>query len=523
MRGHRLRVSRALISVADKTGLIPLAGALHALEIELISTGGTARELHSAQIPVTEVSALTGFPELLDGRVKTLHPRVHAALLARRDKPYHMEQLEHHGVKPIDMVVVNLYPFEAAVARKATHEDIVENIDIGGVTLIRSAAKNGDQVAVVTSPSWYDRIVSELKERRGELSDATLRSLVAEAFALTARYDAAIVSYLQMHQSGAHGETFPPVLSLSASKVMDLRYGENPQQKAALYSYPGVREPSLVHAVIHQGKSLSFNNILDMDSALALLREFGDDTAVVILKHTTPCGVGRDAKPDAAYDRALSTDPASAFGGIVGCSVEVDAALAEALTSSFKEAIVAPSFNREALAALKKKPNMRAVEVPNWREPADPREWDIKKVVGGILAQERNLLLEGADHKVVTKRKPTDEELRAMRFALKIAKHMKSNAIVFAREFETVGLGAGQMSRVDAVKVAAMKALKPTKGCVIGSDAFFPFRDGVDEAAKAGICAIIQPGGSIRDGEVIKAADEHGMAMVFTGVRHLRH
>ena len=518
-----MRVRRALLSVADKTGLVPFARGLHALKVELISTGGTARELHAAQIPVTEVSAVTGFPELLDGRVKTLHPRVHAALLARRDKPYHMEQLEHHGVKPIDMVVVNLYPFEAAVARKASHEEIIENIDIGGVTLIRSAAKNGDQVAVVTSPDSYVRVLKELDERGGELTDATLQGLVAEAFAMTARYDAAVVGYLSQHAAGARGETFPPVLSLSASKIMDLRYGENPQQKAALYSYPGIREPSLVHAIIHQGKSLSFNNILDMDSALALLREFHGETAVVILKHTTPCGVGRDPKPAVAYERALSTDPASAFGGIVGCSVEVDAPLAELLTASFKEAIVAPSFTREALAALKKKPNMRAVEVPTWREPADPREWDLKKVVGGILAQERNLALEGADHKVVTQRKPSDEEARAMRFALKIAKHMKSNAIVFAREFETVGLGAGQMSRVDAVKVAAMKALKPTKGCVIGSDAFFPFRDGVDEAAKAGITAIIQPGGSIRDGEVIQAADEHAMAMVFTGVRHLRH
>jgi phosphoribosylaminoimidazolecarboxamide formyltransferase/IMP cyclohydrolase len=391
------------------------------------------------------------------------------------------------------------------------------------VTLIRSAAKNGDQVAVVTSPGEYQAVAAELIENKGQLSPQTLSGLVREAFALTARYDAAISSYLQAHAAGPHGETFPPVMSLTASKVADLRYGENPQQKAALYSYPGVREPSLVHAKIHQGKSLSFNNILDMDSALALLREFGEDPAVVILKHTTPCGVGRDSKPALAYERALSTDPMSAFGGIVGCSVEVDGPLADALTKSFKEAIVAPSFTQEALAALKAKPNMRAIEVPNWHEPADPREWDIKKVVGGLLAQERNLALEGAEHKVVTMRKPSDEEARAMRFALKIAKHMKSNAIVFAREFETVGLGAGQMSRVDAVKVAAMKALKPTEGCVIGSDAFFPFRDGVDEAAKVGIAAIIQPGGSIRDGEVIDAANEHGMAMVFTGVRHLRH
>jgi phosphoribosylaminoimidazolecarboxamide formyltransferase/IMP cyclohydrolase len=304
---------------------------------------------------------------------------------------------------------------------------------------------------------------------------------------------------------------------------MDLRYGENPQQKAALYSYPGVREASLVNAKIHQGKSLSFNNILDMDSALALLREFPGETSVVILKHNTPCGVGRGKGPREAYERALSTDPMSAYGGIVGCTVTVDAGLAEALTESFKEAILAPAFTADALAILAKKPNMRAIEVPNFFEPADPNEWDIKKVVGGILVQGRNLIVEGPDHKVVSKRQPTDEESRAMRFALRIAKHMKSNAIVFAREFETIGLGAGQMSRVDAVKVAAMKSVKPSKGAVIGSDAFFPFRDGVDEAAKAGIAAIIQPGGSIRDGEVVQAADEHGMAMVFTGVRHLRH
>jgi phosphoribosylaminoimidazolecarboxamide formyltransferase/IMP cyclohydrolase len=492
------------------------------LEVEIISTGGTARELHASQIPVTEISAVTGFPELLDGRVKTLHPNVHAAILARREKPYHMEQLETHGVKPIDMVVCNLYPFQAAVARKASHEDIVESIDIGGVTLLRSAAKNSDQVAVVTSPARYDAILAELNERAGALADETMAALGVEAFSLTATYDAAIVTYLTAYQSGG-AAGFPPVLSLSGSKIMDLRYGENPQQKAALYSYPGVREASLVHANIHQGKSLSFNNILDMDSALALLKEFNHDGAVVILKHNTPCGVGRGEAPAKAYERALSTDPLSAYGGIVGCTVEVDAEFAQALTQSFKEAILAPSFTREALKVFATKPNMRVVELPNWHEPADPQEWDLKKVVGGILAQERNLILEGHELKVVTKRKPSEEEMRAMRFALKIAKHMKSNAIVFAREFETVGLGAGQMSRVDAVKVAAMKSLKPTKGAVIGSDAFFPFRDGVDEAAKAGIAAIIQPGGSIRDGEVIQAADEHGMSMVFTGVRHLRH
>jgi phosphoribosylaminoimidazolecarboxamide formyltransferase/IMP cyclohydrolase len=516
-----LRVRRALLSVADKSGLVEFARALHGLEVELISTGGTARALHGAAVPVQEVSALTGFPELLDGRVKTLHPKVHAALLARRDKPYHMDQLDLHKIRPIDMVVCNLYPFDATVARGAPHEEVIENIDIGGVTLLRSAAKNGAQVAVVTSPGEYDALAQEMRESGGELGAATLERLALDAFAVTARYDASIVDYLAGRQAG--GSAFPPFLSITGTKAMDLRYGENPQQKAALYATPHVREASLVGATIHQGKSLSFNNMLDMDSALGLLKEFNGDIAVVVLKHNTPCGVGRGDSAAQAYERALSTDPLSAYGGIVGCTVEVDEALATALTQSFKEAIIAPAFSSRALEVLSSKPNMRAVEVPNWAAAPDPREWDLKKVVGGVLVQERNLHADGAHHKVVTKRKPTDEETRAMRFALRIAKHMKSNAIVFAREFETVGLGAGQMSRVDAVKVAAMKSVKPSKGAVIGSDAFFPFRDGVDEAAKAGIAAIVQPGGSIRDQEVIDAADEHGMAMVFTGVRHLRH
>jgi len=516
-----VRVRRALLSVADKAGLVEFGQALHALEVELISTGGTARALHAGGVPVTEVSAVTGFPELLDGRVKTLHPKVHAALLAQRDKPYHMEQLDRHKIRPIDMVVCNLYPFEAAVARGAPHEEVIENIDIGGVTLLRSAAKNGLEVAAVTAPASYADLAEEMRRSGGELGRATLESLALSAFALTARYDASIVEYLAGRASGSGA--FPPFLSVAGTKVMDLRYGENPQQKAALYASPGAHEASLVNAKVHQGKALSFNNILDMDSALALLKEFNGDTVVVVLKHNTPCGVGRGDTPARAYERALSTDPMSAYGGIVGCTVEVDAALAQALTESFKEAVIAPSFTPEALAALQKKPNMRAVQVLDWEKPADPREWDLKKVVGGVLVQERNLHAEGAHHPVVTKRKPTDEETRAMRFAFRIAKHMKSNAIVFAREFETVGLGAGQMSRVDAVKVAAMKSVKPSRGAVIGSDAFFPFRDGVDEAAKAGIAAIIQPGGSIRDQEVIDAADEHGIAMVFTGVRHLRH
>ncbi len=519
--GRLLRVRRALLSVADKTGLVELGKALHALEVEFISTGGTARTLHNSGVPVTEVSAVTGFPELLDGRVKTLHPKIHAALLARRDKPYHMEQLELHKIRPIDMVVCNLYPFDATVARGAPHEEVIENIDIGGVTLLRSAAKNGSEVAVITSPASYSSVIEELQKAGGELSAETMRTLALEAYAMTARYDASIVDYLA-GRAGSESP-FPPFLSLTGTKVMDLRYGENPQQKAALYASPNVREASLVHAKIHQGKALSFNNMLDMDSALALLKEFDGDTVVVVLKHNTPCGVGRGDSPTKAYARALSTDPMSAYGGIVGCTVEVDGELAKELTQSFKEAIIAPSFTGDALTALAKKPKMRVVEVLDWNLPADPREWDLKKVVGGILAQERNLHGEGAHHKVVTKRKPTDDETRAMRFALRIAKHMKSNAIVFAREFETVGLGPGQMSRVDAVKVAAMKCVKPSKGAVIGSDAFFPFRDGIDEAAKAGISAIIQPGGSIRDQEVIDAADEHGMAMLFTGVRHLRH
>jgi phosphoribosylaminoimidazolecarboxamide formyltransferase / IMP cyclohydrolase len=513
------RVQRALLSVTDKTGLTDFARALSALGIELISTGGTAKLLRDSDIAVKDISELTGFPEMLDGRVKTLHPKVHGGILHRRDDPKHTATVAEHGIAAIDMVVVNLYAFEKTAAKSGVKlEDLIENIDIGGPSMIRSAAKNFHDVAVVTSPGDYGPIAEELKEFGGEISLDTKWQLARKAFALTAAYDSAIASTLERASLAApqHEESFPQTLRFSFHKTQDLRYGENPHQKAAMYSDgSGV---GVANARQLQGKELSFNNIVDLQAAWDLAQEF-DEPVCAIIKHTNPCGTGTGKNLAEAFIRALECDPVSAFGGVIGVNRPVDAAAAEEMHKLFIEVIAAPSFDDAAKAKFATKKNLRLVEVT----PAN-QKWVLKNVSGGMLVQDADLRqLTESDLKVVTKRPPTDEEKRALLFAWKVCKHVKSNAIVYARDGQTVGVGAGQMSRVDSSKIGAMKAQLPLKGTVAASDAFFPFPDGVEEIARAGATAIIQPGGSQRDSEVIEAADRLGLAMLFTGVRHFRH
>jgi phosphoribosylaminoimidazolecarboxamide formyltransferase/IMP cyclohydrolase len=514
------RVQRALLSVTDKTGLTDFARALSALGIELISTGGTAKLLRDSDIAVKDISELTGFPEMLDGRVKTLHPKVHGGILHRRDDPKHTATVAEHGIAAIDMVVVNLYAFEKTAAKSGVKlEDLIENIDIGGPSMIRSAAKNFHDVAVVTSPGDYGPIAEELKEFGGEISLDTKWQLARKAFALTAAYDSAIASTLERASLTAapqHEESFPQTLRFSFHKTQDLRYGENPHQKAAMYSDgSGV---GVANARQLQGKELSFNNIVDLQAAWDLAQEF-DEPVCAIIKHTNPCGTGTGKNLAEAFIRALECDPVSAFGGVIGVNRPVDAAAAEEMHKLFIEVIAAPSFDDAAKAKFATKKNLRLVEVT----PAN-QKWVLKNVSGGMLVQDADLRqLTESDLKVVTKRPPTDEEKRALLFAWKVCKHVKSNAIVYARDGQTVGVGAGQMSRVDSSKIGAMKAQLPLKGTVAASDAFFPFPDGVEEIARAGATAIIQPGGSQRDSEVIEAADRLGLAMLFTGVRHFRH
>lgn len=511
-------IKRVLISVYDKTGILEFAKALDELEIEIISTGGTSKLLRQAGIRVTNISDITGYPEMLDGRVKTLHPAVHGGILAQRGKKEHAVQLEEHKIEPIDMVVVNLYPFEETISMpETTLEEAIEQIDIGGVALIRSAAKNFNDVSVVVNPAKYELIVKELPE----LTKETRLRLAVEAFKYTSQYDSIIHNYLNQLTKPAAVE-FPNELTLNYAKAMDLRYGENPHQKAALYREKGLisAEPRANLARQVHGKEMSFNNILDLDSALNLLKEFYIP-ACVIVKHTNPCGA---ACGDNAYMKALATDPQSSFGSIVALNNTVDETLAAELAKLFIEVLVAPEYTNSALNHLKQKKNIRILTLPElktWNNEYRP-EKDIKKVAGGLLVQDRDLLGE-PEYKVVTERKPSDAEWEGLRFAWKVVKHVKSNAIVIARDNETIGIGAGQMSRVDSVKIAVMKAKKELKGAVLASDAFFPFRDNIDEAAKAGIKAVIQPGGSVKDEEVIAAANERGIAMVFTGVRHFKH
>jgi phosphoribosylaminoimidazolecarboxamide formyltransferase/IMP cyclohydrolase len=513
-------IQRALISVSDKTGVAEFAKALSGMGVEILSTGGTAKALREAGVAVKDVSEETGFPEIMEGRVKTLHPKVHGALLARRRSEGHMAEAREHGIRPIDLVAVNLYPFEAAIAKPGcTFEDAVENIDIGGPTMLRSAAKNHDDVTVVVDPADYAAVLAEMRAGGGAVSAATNRRLAQKVFAHTAHYDAVISQYLAGH---TEGEKFPKVLSLTFDLAQGLRYGENPHQEAAFYRDPVVGEPCVAAARQLHGKEMSFNNFLDADAALELVREFEAATAVIV-KHSNPCCVASAATLADAYRTARDTDPLSAFGGVIALNRTVDAETAAEIAGLFVEVVIAPGFAPEALEALGAKKNVRLLEVDPLTPPQDGM--DIRRVVGGLLVQDRDTgrIPDVRALKVVTRRRPTDEEFKALAFAWKVAKHVKSNAIVYAKGEHTIGVGAGQMSRVDSARIAAEKARAPLTGTAMASDAFFPFRDGIDAAAAVGVAAVIQPGGSVRDAEVIAAADEHGMAMVFTAMRHFRH
>ena len=520
------KISRALISVTDKTGLLDFARGLTEQGVEILSTGGTGRLLREAGIPVKDVAQVTGLPEMLDGRVKTLHPAIHAGILARRDDPAHLRTLEQLSIGLIDLVVVNLYPFEEVASRpQSSFADLIENIDIGGPTMIRAAAKNFPGVAVVTSPADYSAILEEMRRGAGQLSSETRWSLAQKAFACTARYDSAIARTLAaLDHTGARTgaqELFPERWELRLEKLCPLRYGENPHQQAALYASAGNPRGGLARARQLQGKELSFNNLVDLDAAWSLVQEFSEP-ATAILKHTNPCGCAAQPTLAVSYLKAHETDPVSAYGGVLGFNRPLDRETAEEVAKTFVEAIVAPGYTPEAIARLAGKKNLRLVEVDS-SVPLDD-ELRLEQVSGGLLVQEKDRhVLRREDLKTATVRHPTEEQITSLLFAWKVAKHVKSNAIVYAREGQVVGVGAGQMSRVDSVRLGASKAVLPLPGTVLASDAFFPFPDGVEEAAKVGVAAIIQPGGSIRDQEVIAAADRLGLAMVFTGVRHFWH
>jgi phosphoribosylaminoimidazolecarboxamide formyltransferase/IMP cyclohydrolase len=505
------KIQRVLISVTDKTGVVEFALELNEMGAELISTGGTARLLREAGIPVKDVAEVTGFPEMLDGRVKTLHPKIAGGILAIRSSFAHRRAIEEHGILPIDMVVVNLYRFEDVAAKAdARLEDLIENIDIGGPTLIRAAAKNYQDVAVVVSPADYGAVIDEM--RKDGLSLETRWRLAKKAFRTTADYDAAIGARLEKVDSAS---PLPPDLNLRAPKLMDLRYGENPHQAAALY---GKRGQGLAGAEQLHGKELSYNNLVDLDAAWQLACEFSQPAAAIV-KHTNPCGCAEQGSLAEAYRKAFECDPLSAYGGVIGFNAAVDEETAREVSKTFIEAIAAPDYSPEALAVLQAKKNLRLMRVT-----PGPNSLVVKSISGGLLAQTADdAILDRAAAVVKTKREPSEEEWRALEFAWKVAKHVKSNAIVYARAGQAVGVGAGQMSRVDSVKIGAMKAVLPLAGTVVASDAFFPFPDGVEEAVKQGATAFIQPGGSIRDAEVVAAADRLGVAMVFTGVRHFRH
>ncbi len=534
-----MRVQRALISVSDKRGIAELGQALAQLGVEILSTGGTAKLLREAGVQVRDVSEATGFPEMLGGRVKTLHPKIHGGILARRDEPEHMAALEKHGIQPIDLVVVNLYPFALAAARaEAGAEELIEEIDIGGPALIRAAAKNCHSVAVVTSPDDYPKVIAELQQHHG-VTLASRVNLARKAFALTASYDSLIARTLEEIQVDGEqvvrrpAEGFPLFFAQPGTKVMDLRYGENPHQRAALYRTNGT---GVANGRQLQGKELSYNNLLDLDAAWDLACEFTEPVAVII-KHTNPAGAAVAASQHEAFERALACDSVSAFGGILGFNQPVTAATAEAIGKFFLECIAAPGYEAGALEVFAKKKNLRLMEIaPSTAViPSEPggrvegSAFRVRSISGGLLVQDKDCAgFDMAQFKTVTKRAPTAEELQSLLFTWVVCKHAKSNAIVYARDGQTVGVGAGQMSRVDSVKLGAWKArdlghAERLKGSVVASDAFFPFPDGVEEAAKAGATAVIQPGGSVRDEEVIAAADRLGLAMIFTGVRHFRH
>jgi len=517
------KVTRALISVSSKEGILDFAKGLSKLGIEILSTGGTAKLLRDGGVKVKDVSEFTGFPEMLDGRVKTLHPKIHGGLLGRRSNPEHVKQMKAHGIEPIDLVVVNLYPFEQTVAKPGcTLEEAIENIDIGGPTMLRSAAKNYTDVAVVVSPRDYGRVLEEI-QKTGEVSAKTRFELCRTVFLHTARYDSAISAYLDGQVPAEEKTRFPNILTLQFEKVQNLRYGENPHQQGAFYREFGRKEPSVSNATQLQGKEMSFNNFLDANSALELVKEY-DQTAAVIVKHNNPCGVATANALAEAYRKARDCDPVSAFGGVIAFNRMVDLETAKEITATFVEVVVAPEFAPDALEELKRKKDVRLLDVGP-KVTGTPEGMDMKKIVGGLIYQDRDLgkIADIRSLRVSTKRMPTDDEYGALAFAWKVCKHVKSNAIIFTTRDQTIGIGAGQMSRLDSVRIAVMKAQFPLKGTVLASDAFFPFRDGLDEAAKAGATAAIQPGGSLKDEEVIKAANEHGIAMVMTGMRHFRH
>lgn len=533
-----IRVRRALLSVSDKAGVVQFARGLADLSVEVLSTGGTARVLRDAGLSVTDVAEVTGFAEMLDGRVKTLHPRIHASLLAVRSNPDHEQQLAAHGISPIDLVAVNLYPFEATLMRPdATLSEVIEQIDIGGPALLRSAAKNFPDVAVVSDPTDYPAVLAALRRHDGGLPAATRVDLASKAFAHTARYDALIAGFFErLSTEGARvrpgsrlsalgGQpAFPRFLEFRLEKIRDLRYGENPHQRAAFYRDLD-RSGGLAAARQLHGKDLSYNNLLDLHAAWELGREFERPTAV-IAKHGNPCGAASCASLLEAYTQAHAADSLSAFGGIIALNRPVDGATARAIAATFVEAVIAPAYSDEALAVLREKKNLRLLEFPTCDAGTGSAAEgvDVRRVSGGLLVQDRDgATLDAAGLRTVTRRAPSAAERNALRFAWNVVKHVKSNAIVLATERATVGIGAGQMSRVDAVKLAIVKAGAAARGTVLASDAFFPFRDGVDVAAAAGVTAIVQPGGSVRDAEAIAAADEHAVAMVFTGMRHFRH
>ncbi len=525
MQEEQRMIRRALLSVTDKTGLVEFARLLVEFGVDLVSTGGTARALREASIPVREISELTEFPEMLDGRVKTLHPRVHGGLLYIRGNAEHEAAVRTHGIEPIDMVVVNLYAFEKTAQTPGVRfGQLIENIDIGGPSMVRSAAKNFRDVAIVTNVADYASLSEELRQNAGSLSLNTRWRLARQAFATTAAYDAAIASTLEMIPSAGDAEstitsdvqTLPQTLRVNMPLAMPLRYGENPHQRAALYS--NGTKTGIAGAEQLQGKDLSFNNLVDLDACWALAQEFPEPT-VAIIKHTNPCGVATGATVRDAYGKALAADPVSAFGGVIGINHTVDGEAAAEIAKLFTEAIAAPDYTPEALAVFAAKKNLRVLRVT---PAADGMT--IKHISGGILVQDADCARIGAeDMKVVTQRKPTQKEIAAMLFAWRICKHVKSNAIVYARDGQTLGVGAGQMSRVDAARFGALKAVLALEGCVVASDAFFPFPDGLEVVVQAGATAIIQPGGSVRDAEVIAAADRLGVAMAFTGIRHFRH
>lgn len=524
-----IKIKKALISVTDKQGLTTFAEKLHKAGVEIISTGGTAKALKDATIPVTDIKSYTGFPEIMDGRVKTLHPRIHGGILGKRDALLHQQAMEEHNIEGIDLVVVNLYAFTETVAEDQNFEDCIENIDIGGPALIRAAAKNHRYVTIVTDPQDYDKVIEDMEAHDGATSYSLRKRLAANAFALTATYDSNIASWF----TGQIDElAFPRRISFSGNWKQTLRYGENPHQGAALYLDGDNKTPSVATATQVQGKELSYNNISDMDAAFELVSEY-KEPAVAIIKHANPCGAAVADNTLEAYRRALSCDPLSAFGGIIALNRPLNKETAEEITKMFCEVIIAPSVEADALPVLEKKEKVRVLTTGGMPDPARHRRM-VKIVSGGMLVQDTdNGCITMDDLKIVSEREPTEQELRDMLFAFKVAKHVKSNAIVYAKNMQTVGIGAGQMSRIDSSRIAAQKAaeaakeagleVSPIKGSVVASDAFFPFSDGLIAAAEAGATAVIQPGGSIRDDDVIKSADDRGLAMVFTGMRHFRH